>query len=37
MLVKKLNQIESAQKFIKIEVEVKCMHTKFPGCDLFDF
>ena len=31
MLVKKLNQIESAEKFIQIEVEVKCMHTKFCG------
>ena len=38
MVVKKLNQIESAQNiFMQVEVDVKCMHTNFGGHSLSSF
>ena len=38
MVVKKLNQIESAQNiFMQVEVDVKCMHTNFSGHGLSSF
>ena len=30
-------KIESAQKFMQIEVDVKCMKTKFGGCGFSSF
>ena len=38
MVVKKLNQIESAQNiFMQVGVDVKCMHTNFSGHGLSSF
>ena len=32
MVIKKFNHLESAQKFMQVEVNVLCMHTNFDGC-----
>ena len=32
MVIKKINHLESAQKFMQVEVNVLCMHTNFDGC-----
>ena len=37
MGVKKLNQLELAQKIMQIGIDVKCMDTKFGGHDLSGF
>ena len=37
MVVKKFNSLESAQKFMQVEVNVKCMHTNFVGCSISSF
>ena len=37
MVVKKFNQLESAQKFMQIGMDVTCMHTNFGGRDLSGF
>ena len=31
MVIKKFNHLESAQKFMQVEVNVLCMHTNFDG------
>ena len=31
------NSLESAQKFMQVEVNVKCMHTNFGGCGISSF
>ena len=30
-------KIKSAQKFMQVEVDVKCMQTNFDGCGFFGF
>ena len=37
MVVKNLNQIELAQKFMQVEVDVACMYTNFCGHGLSGF
>ena len=37
MVVKKFNQLESAQKIMHVDVDVTYMHTNFGGRDLFGF
>ena len=37
MVIKKLNQLESAQKFMQVGVAAKCMHTNFDGCGYSGF
>ena len=37
MVIKKLNCLELAQKFMQIGIDVKCMHTNFGGCDFSGF
>ena len=32
MVIKKFNHLESAQKFMHVEVNVLCMHINFDGC-----
>ena len=33
MVMEKFNRSESAQKFMQVGIDVKCMHTNFGGCD----
>ena len=33
MVIKKFNLLESAQKFMQVGIDVKCMRTNFGGCD----
>ena len=37
MVAKKLNQIELAQKFMQVGINVTCMHTNFSERSLFSF
>ena len=37
MGVKKLNQMESAEKIRQVGVEMHCMHAMFSECDSFGF
>ena len=37
MVIKKFNRLESAQKFMQVGIDVKCMHTNFGGCSLSSF
>ena len=37
MVIKKCDQSESAQKFMQVGIDVKCMHTDFGGHGFFGF
>ena len=37
MVIKKFNRSESAQKFMQVGIDVKCMHTNFGGRGLSSF
>ena len=37
MVIKKFNRLESAQKFMHVGIDVKCMHTNFGGRSLSSF
>ena len=37
MVIKKFNPSESAQKFMQVGIDVKCMHTNFGGRSLSSF
>ena len=37
MVIKKFNRSESAQKFMQVGIDVKCMHTDFGGRGLSGF
>ena len=37
MVIKKLNQSESAQKVMQVGIDVTCMHTNFGECGLSGF
>ena len=37
MVMEKFNRSESAQKFMHVGLDVKCMHTNFDGCGLSGF
>ena len=37
MVVKKLNRLESVQKFMQVGIDVMCIHASFGGRDFFGF
>ena len=37
MVIGKFDRSESAQKFMHVGIDVKCMHTDFGGRGLFSF
>ena len=37
MVIKKFNQLELAQKFMQVGIDVTCMHTNFGGCGISGF
>ena len=37
MVIEKFDRSASAQKFMQIGIDVKCMHTNFDGCGLSGF
>ena len=37
MVIKKFNELESAQKIMQVGIDVKCMYTNFGGCAFFGF
>ena len=37
MVIKKFNRLESAQKFMQVGIDVKCMHNNFGGRGYFGF